>query len=331
MNLNCGARYHAGSGMPVWMAAILLPVGAVLLLAAACGGGQQGSSDAAAGLVKSQTSSSCEAPPLPPGTPTPLLVDPLANYVPTPEPAIANAVGAPSKQVADEVTAAIRNFVNCWNQRKFESVGMLATPRFLKSIFEQLRAQDTAIIMNGLPDIQYDLRSLGDMQKLSDARVSVAFDYVFVHEERKGHWYFLKQNGWWLMDREIRVKPDVPGGKDSSVIDVEGKDFSYVITPATPSNKPVTVFHAHNSGGLDHDFLVVKVIAQIDPRQLLQPNLTHPQGIEFIAQTSLGPGEEEDMVTFNMTPGTYIFICQFRHPDGTPHAQKGMVAQFTIQ
>ncbi|MGH2586622.1 MAG: hypothetical protein ACRDJE_17035, partial [Dehalococcoidia bacterium] len=301
--------------------AAILTVLAIALLAA-CGDDDTNSDQPAARLAREQTASSCEAPPMPPGTPTPLLQDPLADGTPTPQPPDSKATGQPSKQVVEEVNAAIRNFVNCWNQRKYEQVSTLATPSFLKAVFMQVKPQDSAIVMNGLPDVLYDIKSIGDFQQHPDGRVSVAYDYIFVHQERKGRWYFVKRNGWWMMDREAHIVPEVSG--ERSVIDVEGNNFAYVIGP-NPKAAPVTVFHTHNPSDLPHDFLVVKIKPGVDPLSLLQPDLPHPQGVEFIAQTTLEPGEQEDMVTRDLTPGTYLFICQFRHPGGTPHAQRGMI------
>ncbi|MGH2585797.1 MAG: hypothetical protein ACRDJE_12860 [Dehalococcoidia bacterium] len=300
----------------------------VVALLAACGGDDTSSDEPAARLVREQTAGSCVAPPMPSGSPTPLRQDPLASVVtPTPQPPDPKATGQPSKAVTEEVNAAIRNFVNCWNQRKFEQVATLATPSFLMRIFAQVKAQDSAIIMHGLPDILYDIKSIRNFQQHVDGRVSVDFHYTFVRQERKERRYFVKRDGWWLLDREVHTPVEVSG--ERSVIDVEGNNFGYVITP-NPKAAPVTVFHTYNTSDLPHDFLVVRIEPGVDPFSLVQENLPHPQGVEFIAQTTLEAGEQEDMVTHNITPGTYVFICQFRYPGGTPHAQRGMVSLFNI-
>jgi uncharacterized cupredoxin-like copper-binding protein len=312
------------------IALALMLVGLVVF--AACGDDDKnsGGNDAAANLVRNQTASSCEAPPMPAGTPVPDGTDPLSvTATPTAEPPLAKSVGAPSKAEAEEVTAAIRNFVNCWNQRKFESVATLATPSFLKQIFMQIRPQDSSIVMHGLPDgVIYDIKSVGDMQEHADGRISTAFDYFFVHQERKGRWYFTKRDGWWMMDREMHVTPEIPGEKIE--IEVEGKDYAYVM-PDKFASKPVTIMHVRNTGELPHDFLIVRIKEGVDVTRLLQPDLRKPEGVEFIGQITLEPNEREDMVMKDVQPGQYIFICQFRYPGGQRHTTKGMLKFFTVE
>ena len=283
-----------------------------------------GPDEPAARLVREQSAGSCVAPPFPGGTRTPDGEDPLANVaVPTPQPPDPKALGAPSNEVTQEINAAIRNFVNCWNTRNFKSVVTLSTPSLMKSIFVQVKPVDLLTDMDGLPEVTYDIKSLSDTQRHADGRVSIAFHYLFVHQHRQGRWYFIKQNGWWLMDREARVTPQIPG--EQSVIDVLGKDYSYTVT--NPKVGPVTVLRAHNDGPAPHEFILVRIKEGVpfDPLKFLQPGVK-PEGVEFYAQTVLDAGLKEDMVLTNVTPGQYIFLCLLRHPNGIYHPAAGMVS-----
>jgi hypothetical protein len=248
--------------------------------------------------------------------------------LPTPQPPDPKSVGAPSAQVAEQVNAAVRNFISCWNQRKFEAVATLATPNMMRSIFQEVKPADVLTDMNGLPEVEYALQSLGDFQQHTDGRVSVAFHYIFVHPHRVGRWYFLKQNGWWILDREARTTPQIPG--ERSVIDVAAKDYTYTITNAKVG--PVTVLHEHNDGPAPHEFILLRVQegANFDPLKFLQPGVK-PEGVEFYAQTVLDAGQQEDLVLSDVQPGPYIMLCLLRTPGGIFHPAAGMVSMVNLQ
>lgn len=309
-------------------AALLLIVGVSLL--AGCGGGKT-KDDSAARLAREQTATSCVGPSLPPSTRTPDGGDPLANVVtPTPQPPDPNPTGAPSKTDEAHVNAAVRNFINCWNQRKFDEVVALSTPSLMKSIFVQVKPADLTTDMNGLPEIQYVVEYLGDMKQHSDGRISVALNYLFVHQHRETRWYFVKQNGWWILDREARTSPQIAGAR--SVTDVLAKDYSYTISP-NPKAAPVTVLHTHNDGPAPHEFILVRIKEgmNFDPLKFLQPGNTYPKEVEFYGQTVLEPGGQEDMVLTDVQPGQYILLCLLRYPGGIYHPAAGMVSGVTIQ
>ncbi|MGH2585796.1 MAG: hypothetical protein ACRDJE_12855 [Dehalococcoidia bacterium] len=330
-------RKHGADTQPRQRGRRSYAIGAVILailaigLLAGCGSADKESDEPAARLAREQTAGSCEAPHFPPSTRTPDGEDPLANTVtPTPQPPDPQAVGAPSKAVAEEVNAAIRNFVNCWNQRKFDAVVTLSTPSLMKSIFVQVKPADLLTDMNGLPEVLYNIQSLGDLQRHADGRISASIHYIFVHQHRVARWYFIKQDGWWVLDREARTTPEVAG--ERSVIDIEGKDYTYVISP-NPKAAPVTVLRTHNTGPAPHEFILVRIKEGLDfdPLRFLQPGQTYPKEVEFYGQTVLEPGDQEEMVLTDVQPGQYILLCLLRYPGGIYHPAAGMVSFVEFQ
>jgi uncharacterized cupredoxin-like copper-binding protein len=299
------------------------------LAATACGGDEGGSDDAAK-LVKNQTSGSCDAPSLPPTTLTPLGLNPLGTIATlTRQPKPEEGKGKPSDQVAAEVEAAARNFVNCWNQRRFEQVVALTTEDWHKAHFVLINPPDLVFAADGSPDIPFTIRSMSDVQKLDDGRVSVSMEYTWVHQELISIWYFIKQDGRWMFDQEERQPLDL--GVQTTTVNIEMSEFAYKIDTPSVKQAPAIKLRAKNVGGLPHELFLVKLSSGFDPSKLFQTP-EQPQGVEFFGHTVETPGDTGEILLPNLAPGNYVMVCQFRFPGGPipTHSAGGMVAVLTV-
>lgn len=302
---------------------------AVVLLAS-CGGGSDGDEDDAAKLARNQTAGSCDAPSLPPTTLTPLGLNPLGIATLTAQPKPGEGQGRPSDQDAAEVQAAARNFVNCWNQRRFESVVALTTEDWHKAHYVLKNPSDLIFASEGSPDLPFTVRTLEDLQKHDDGRVSVFIEYLWVHAEVASRWYFVKEDGRWLFDQEERepVDLDMP----TTVVEMEMTEFAYNIkTPKVKKTDAITI-KAKNVGGLPHEMFLVRLTSEFDPSKLFQTN-EQPKGVEFFGHLVEEAGESGEVTVTGMEPGDYFMVCQFRFPGGDipTHSAGGMVAVFTIE
>jgi hypothetical protein len=82
------------------------------------------------------------------------------------------------------------------------------------------------------------------------------------------------------------------------------------------------------------------VLARLDEGVNLEEALQspeEPEGVEVIGGVfNVEPGSSYNLVyTDELTAGRYAFVCFLpdltEGPDGTPHAFKGMVQEFTVQ
>lgn len=88
-----------------------------------------------------------------------------------------------------------------------------------------------------------------------------------------------------------------------------------------------------NTGSLPHEF----AFGRLDPgrgredvRQVLEPGQGPPGLMKDVAGVpALSPGRSVT-VTRTLEPATFVFLCFFPSPDGTPHAQLGMYTTFQI-
>lgn len=307
-------------------ASVLALVGAAV---AACGGGED--VDDAALLARNHTSGSCDAPPLAPATLTPFGENPLGGIATlTAQPAPAKVSGNPSEQVVREVKAAAENFLNCWNQRRFEAAVALATTNYLKMHFVLQNTADIMVTLRGTPDITWLARSIGDAKGHEDGRVSLHMEYTWIHQQISSRWYFIKKNGRWFLDQEEREHVDL--GVPNTDVDVDMMEFAYKLSTNTITESPSVTFHAHNVGGLPHETFVLHLTSNFDPTKLFQPN-TRPDGVEFFGHTVEMAGNTGEITMTDLKPGQYIIVCQFRFPGGpiATHGQRGMITTFTVE
>ena len=115
---------------------------------------------------------------------------------------------------------------------------------------------------------------------------------------------------------------------DAARIDVVATDYAFDI-PAVEAGR--TSFVLTNDGHEAHFLLLVKLAEGVTLEQAMASE--DPTGmIEGEWETGLAApgGEDEEVITFDLEPGTYGALCFISGPDGTPHAFMGMQKEFTV-
>lgn len=88
-----------------------------------------------------------------------------------------------------------------------------------------------------------------------------------------------------------------------------------------------------NIGGFPHEFafaLIDEGKTEADVQAVIESGAEPPEWAEDVAGVpGLSPGGSVT-VTRTLEPGTYVFLCFFPDPEGTPHAALGMYQLFTI-
>lgn len=120
----------------------------------------------------------------------------------------------------------------------------------------------------------------------------------------------------------------------TKVIKIKGIEYKYVGVPTTVKAGRRTIEFV--DGGTEaHEMGLVK----LKPGKTLQDALqfqgdpSDPNSpMDFVGVVVVGMPSKSIVVTLtdNFTPGTYAMACQLTAPDGKPHAEKGMVASFTV-
>jgi uncharacterized cupredoxin-like copper-binding protein len=277
----------------------------------------------------------CEAPALPPGTPSPELASPEAEEVPpemvaspveeaTPVP----PVGTPADEAtAAEATAAAQNIVNCIVSGDFESALALLTTDFLLEQFGTGNPYDV-LAEGGLEGIAFENFTADNVMTYDDGSVSVDVTYMqteyqFVAER----WFLIQDEGFWKFD-SLESLPPQPEG-DTAVLGVIMTEYAF--TPNEPSvvAAPVVIFHGVNQGAEPHEMIVVQLPEGVTAEQLLEDESLFEQ-VEFFGFGFFEPGQEGDVALVGLEPGVYTLLCFVTAPDGEPHAAKGMYADIEV-
>lgn len=143
-------------------------------------------------------------------------------------------------------------------------------------------------------------------------------------------------DGMWKIDnQEEDLKVEVPAGTAEVPIDLNEFAFALDASLITDADGPVALT-ANNVGEQQHELGLARIPADADIDELLRSE-DDPPGVEFIAGIGpIEPGDDESLVLAEpLEPGRYVMVCFLpdttEGPDGTPHALKGMVKEFTIE
>ena len=144
----------------------------------------------------------------------------------------------------------------------------------------------------------------------------------------------VREDGAWKLD-ELRSGPqEIPEGVKK--VDLELNEFAFGFN-ASEITDGTFAFAAKNVGKQNHQVGVLKIPADLDIQEFIQSEEEEEiEGIEDVAFTLPFPPGDEANVVFDqpLEPGRYALLCfvpDSEDPEGTPHAAKGMIAEFTIE
>ncbi len=295
----------------------------------------------------------CDAPELPPGTPTPREEGTPAAAEATPgvdeeQADVAVEEGAPpappvgtpaAGTEADAAQTALENLINCINGGDYLAVAALATDDFIRDVIGVPTPYDVPGSFEGVQPMA--VRSIGNAQSYADGSVSVDVVYTglfggpgALSSER---WFFVDEEGELKLD-SIQFGLSLPEGAlpGATVIDVRMVDFAFALSAYTvPANTPV-IFRTTNASGTGSPH--VNVIGQLKEGATAESvikgeiNLDDEDAMTgFFGALFLQPGGSGDLAFESLAPGTYFLVCDVRTEDGTPHYELGMVAQLTVE
>jgi hypothetical protein len=125
--------------------------------------------------------------------------------------------------------------------------------------------------------------------------------------------------------------PTTAEPREAVAVDVTATEYAFEVPPEVPGGVVTMAFT--NAGGLPHEFAFARIDegkTEADVKAVIDAGEEPPGWVEDVAGVpGLSPGESVT-VTRTLTPGSYVFVCFFPDPKGTPHASLGMYELFTI-
>ena len=237
----------------------------------------------------------------------------------------------------DEVAAAeqlIRDIADAWNAGDAQTLADHFTDAGLQSAFGEADASREEIIASieeNIGDGKIEIKELEAELTDEGADATVLWVSGAVYE----HFTFaltMDDDGDWFIDGQEDLPVDVPAGH--ATIDIGMSEFAFTGDTASLTADGKFALKARNTGTQQHHLIFVKIPADANLEELLASE-DDPPGVEFISgMEPIDPGADKTLVFgAPLEPGRYVFACFL--PDtadaaGTPHAMKGMVADFRI-
>ncbi len=282
----------------------------------------------------------CDAPALPPGTPTPQEATPAMDMA-SPAAAETEAAGEATAAVveeaaqatpaddatATEAAAAATNLANCINGGNFEGAVALMTTKFMESLFGTGNPYDV-LAQGVLAGTQLGNFATGAVSTYDDGSVSVEISYMgSKYQVSAERWFLVRDGEYWKIDALEQINPEPEG--DTAVVGINLTEYAMEPNATSVVESPVLIFHGINAGAEAHEIAVYVLPEGTTVEQVLaDPDLQNQT--EFIAQRSYEPGEQGDIALINLPPGKYTLVCLFTAPDGELHAAKGMYTEIEV-
>jgi hypothetical protein len=140
------------------------------------------------------------------------------------------------------------------------------------------------------------------------------------------------EGGNWRVTNSVPSLVAAPSG--ATRVNVQMTEFQFIFEPsAFRAGAPVYI-EGRNVGGQDHELVFFKLDENVNLQEALQSE-DEPEGIEFKGFLNAAPGRAASFATLsNLDSGRYAMVCfipDVADPAETPHALKGMLADFRIQ
>lgn len=310
--------------------------------------------------LASPAAAACDAPALPPGTPTPMEEMAPPEATPTDDTAgmaqgspeaveaveevaetaeadpasatpamVATPAGTPADPAAaDEATAAAENLANCLNGGNAEGFVALLTPNFLLAVTGSANPYDALAGFGEIAPIS--VRSINNALAHGDGRLSVdvlhsgflAFGPSQVNNNRL---FFVEEGGYWRLD----AAEALPVEGAAATIDVQLVDYAFVVSETSVPAGGLVAFDIVNTGAYPHEFAVVRLPEGVTLTQVLEDPSLEEQ-VAFLGANFAGPGGNASFALENLEAGIYTVVCFIDEPEGIPHVVRGMAAEFTV-
>jgi len=249
----------------------------------------------------------------------------------------ATETAAPSGDEAD-VEAAMQAVADAYNSGDVEAFLALVSDDFVANAFGGFGASTKDDLRQAAAAGEF---TVGDppIENLEVTDVTVSGDSATLdqsHQEERAllneRFTFVRAGDTWLVDDFEPIRAEAPEGATEA--DLGLVEFAFNLTTLSFPVGDVT-FQASNDGEQPHEMIVAKMPEDVTLEEALQAEDVEALGVEDIAFFApINPGAEATWTVTDLEPGRYAYVCFIPDegdPEGTPHALKGMVGEFTVQ
>lgn len=235
-----------------------------------------------------------------------------------------------------DIETASTAIAGCLTDARYETLVLITGDEYrgqLIGIGAPLTAEEFALFAPALPQVPYQILTVGNVVVESDTEVSAEVTYQLAHQVRLSTWHFELQDVQgtqaWVLRGETPMTPVAPENTDTLTVTIE--DGAYTIADATVSGPSVAI-EASNSAAVDHEILVLRLGSGVTTDDLLTtPGPALPQGVTYIGQATVPAGGSGTLLLSGLQPGTYTIVDLLPNASGLPNLSEGMETTFVVE
>lgn len=244
-----------------------------------------------------------------------------------------------SEQLTADLGSVANALAACLSANDAETVVKLTTPSYLGSLYglsEPLTAERYLAAAAELDPIPMRIVSLTNVEQRGTGSASAEVLYVLGNQLVRAQWEFVLAprearspgKSAWQVNTAQELSLKVPS--DSDTIEVTLKEYAITLEPS--ASGPDVVLNGTNTGALDHEMLVLRLVPGYNVQDLLKatgPGL--PDEVTFVGQRTVPAGDSAQLILTELPKGSYLVTSLFSGSDGMPELAKGMSATFTVR
>ncbi|TMB70769.1 MAG: hypothetical protein E6J43_01085 [Chloroflexi bacterium] len=236
-----------------------------------------------------------------------------------------------------EVEQTMRRLVASYNQKDVAGFLSKFTDKAVQEQYGVPREQATASIEKSIGDPPIEVRRLSNTQ-VSGSTATIDFEHtsgkVVVLEQVT----MVKEDDQWKIDGFKNQPVEIPGGV--TTVTVDATEFAFKLNGDVKDGD--IALAVHNQGQQEHEVVVARIAPGVPLENLVtaiaqagNQAANAPEAVqEIVAFGGYKPGESGNIVfAKTLDPGRYGLFCFFpdvNDPEQTPHALKGMYAEFSV-
>jgi uncharacterized cupredoxin-like copper-binding protein len=249
----------------------------------------------------------------------------------------ATETAAPSGDEAD-VEAAAQETAQAYNSGDVDAFLATVSDDFISNVFGAFGASTKDDLRQAAASGDF---SIGDppFEDFQVSNVTVSGDSATADDSHKEgralineRLSFVRVGESWLLDDINPNRVEAPEGATEANVGLV--EFAFNLNRLSFPAGDVT-FQASDDGKQMHEMGIVKLPEGVSLEEAVQAEDPEALGVTDVAFFApIEPGTQATWTVEDLEPGRYAYACFIPDeddPEGTPHALKGMVGEFTVQ
>ena len=236
-----------------------------------------------------------------------------------------------------EIEQTVRSLVASYNAKDVDGFLGKLTDKVVQEQYGVPREQATASVAKSIGEPSIEIRRLSNTH-VSGTTATIDFEHtsgkVVVVEQVS----MAKEGDQWKIDGFKNQPVEIPGG--TTTIGVEATEFAFKLDGDVKDGD--IALAVHNAGQQEHELVLARIADGVPLENLVMAiaqagnqAANAPEAVqEIVAFGGYKPGESGNIVFAKpLDPGRYGLFCFFpdvNDPEQTPHALKGMYAEFSV-